>query len=140
MSEVEKKRKLVQLLSDGWALIGWRALIGAMAVLGTSFAGLIYFEANAFVAKTPAVVAIATKAQEAKDVSLSNTAAIAKVDDKANQSLALSGKIFAAIKEIHTDIGSMKLDSVKSSAVLSTQVADLGARLTRIEQKQDAAK
>lgn len=69
-----------------------------------------------------------------------NTTAKAVADTavaKAEQSLAVQGKIFDALKQSHEDIETLKLSIAGSNATTAAEISALGKQLDRVEFKQD---
>jgi hypothetical protein len=116
---------------------------GIFRILVLIILALCYFEGknmlNAFIAESPEVTSVKANVQAAQDAVVAARATADRADTKADQSLAIQAKIFEAIKESHADIETLRLTVTGTAAQTSTQIQDLGGRLSRIEAKQDAS-
>jgi hypothetical protein len=139
-----EEQGLLAWLNGGIGLLSWRLVMLGLASIGSIFAALIYAEGrnlgNSFIAASPSMVANQEAIKEAQDAVVAAKATADTANNKADQTLAMSSKIFDAIKELRDDTQATKVSIASSQATITAQVQDLGSRLSRIEAKQDAGK
>jgi hypothetical protein len=134
----EAEKGLSAWLNSGLGQLVWKGFMVVAAVVGTILLIGIKGSANDFIAKSPAMIANTMAIQEAQAAVTAAKSTADTAAAKADQSLALSAKIFDAIKELNSSQQEMKVSIASSQATITAQVQDLGTRLTRIEAKQDA--
>lgn len=111
----------------------WRTGMGALALAGTTFAGLIWHNlpdwGHEFVNNSPAVVQAQATAVEAKD----SIAVLATKLDTVVQALP---QMLASLKQSHADTQALLV----SGAATNQHLTDIDARVARVESHQDAGK